>query len=47
MTGTDAAGVQQAVTALDEGTLGHHYALAVSQDVGIPLPVDARKAPPS
>jgi hypothetical protein len=47
ITGTDAAGVKQAVEALDEGTLGRHYALAVSQDTGIPLPVDARKAPPS
>jgi hypothetical protein len=47
ITGTDAAGVKQAVEALDEGTLGKHYALAVSQDTGIPLPVDARKAPPS
>jgi hypothetical protein len=47
ITGTDAAGVKQAVKALDEGTLGKHYALAVSQDTGIPLPVDARKAPES
>jgi hypothetical protein len=47
ITGTDAEGVKQAVEALDEGTLGKHYALAVSQDTGIPLPVDARRAPGS
>lgn len=47
ITGTDAAGVKQAVEALDEGTLGKHFALAVAQDTGIPLPVDARKAPAS
>ncbi len=47
VTGTDAAGVKQAVEAFDEGTLGKHYALAVSQDTGIPLPVDARQAPAS
>ena len=47
VTGTDEAGVRQAVAALDEGTLGKHYALAVAQDTAIPLPVDARKAPSS
>ena len=47
ITGTDAAGVKQAVMALDEGALGKHYALAVAEDTAIPLPLDARKAPPS
>jgi hypothetical protein len=47
VTGTDTAGVKQAIEALDEGTLGKHYALAVSQDTGIPLPVDTRRAPAS
>jgi hypothetical protein len=47
VTGTDEAGVRQAVLALDEGTLGKHYALAVSDDTGIPLPVITRKAPSS
>jgi len=47
ITGTDAAGVGQAVSALEEGTLGKHYALAIAQDTAIPLPFDARKAPPS
>lgn len=47
VTGTDAAGVKQAVKAFSEGTLGKHYALAVAQDTGIPVPVDTRQAPPS
>jgi hypothetical protein len=38
VTGTDLAGVQAAVRALDEGTLGRRYALAISDDRGIALP---------
>jgi hypothetical protein len=38
VTGTDVAGVQAAVRALEEGTLSRHYALAVSDDRGIALP---------
>jgi predicted small secreted protein len=38
VTGTDQAGVQAAVRALDEGTLSRHYALAISDDRGIALP---------
>jgi hypothetical protein len=38
VTGTDQAGVQAAVRALDEGALSRHYALAVSDDRGIGLP---------
>jgi predicted small secreted protein len=38
VTGTDVAGVEAAVRALDEGTLSRHYALAVSDDRGIALP---------
>jgi hypothetical protein len=39
ITGTDVAGVQAAIQALDEGTLTNRYALAVVQDRGVPLPV--------
>lgn len=42
VTGTDAAGVRAAVRALEEGALGRHYALAISDDVGVPLPVGAQ-----
>ncbi|MBX5442473.1 MAG: DUF4430 domain-containing protein [Solirubrobacteraceae bacterium] len=39
VTGTDQEGVKAAVRALEEGALGGRYALAVADDVGIPLPV--------
>jgi hypothetical protein len=39
LTGTDDAGVAQAVRAFDEGTLNHRFAVAVSNDLPIPLPV--------
>ena len=40
VTGTDAAGVAQAAAALDEGTLGNHFALGITGDgVGVSLPV--------
>lgn len=42
VTGTDQAGVQAAVRALEEGALGNHYALAIADDVGVPLPVGDR-----
>jgi len=39
VTGTDEAGVSQAVQAFDEGTLDHKFAVAVSNDLPIALPV--------
>jgi hypothetical protein len=39
VTGTDDAGVASAVRALEEGTLAHRFAVAVSNDLPIPLPV--------
>jgi hypothetical protein len=41
VTGTDAAGVEDAARALDEATLADRFALATSNDVGIPLPDEA------
>ncbi|MCW3007420.1 MAG: hypothetical protein JWP17_2046 [Solirubrobacterales bacterium] len=38
VTGTDVAGVQSAVRALEEGALSRRYALAISKDRGIALP---------
>ena len=40
VTGTDAAGVAAAVQAFDAGTLDDHFAIAVVDDVAIPLPDD-------
>lgn len=45
VTGTDAAGVDAAVLALDESALEGKYALAISQDRGLPLPERTRVAP--
>jgi hypothetical protein len=39
VTGTDEAGVSQAVKAFDEGTLDHKFAVAVNNDLPIALPV--------
>ncbi len=39
LTGTDDAGVASAVRAFEEGTLDHRFALAVSNDLPVPLPV--------
>jgi hypothetical protein len=39
VTGTDDAGVASAVRAFEEGTLDHRFALAVSNDLPVPLPV--------
>jgi Domain of unknown function (DUF4430) len=39
VTGTDDAGVASAVRAFDEGTLNHRFAVAVSDDLPVPLPV--------
>ena len=38
VTGTDNAGVASAVRAFEEGTLDGHFALAVSNDLPVPLP---------
>jgi hypothetical protein len=38
ITGTDAAGVASAARAFEEGTLEHRLALAVSDDLPVPLP---------
>jgi hypothetical protein len=43
VTGTDDAGVASAVLAFEEGTLAHRFALAVSKDLPVPLPVAAGK----
>jgi hypothetical protein len=45
VTGTDAAGVDSAVLALDESALEAKYAVAVSDDRGVPLPERTRVAP--
>jgi hypothetical protein len=45
VTGTDAAGVEAAVLALDESALEGKYALAVSEERGLPLPERTRVAP--
>ena len=42
VTGTDDAGVAGAALAFDPGTLHDRFAVAVSRDVGIPLPVAGR-----
>jgi hypothetical protein len=39
VTGTDEAGVASAVRAFEEGTLAHRFAVAVSNDLPVPLPV--------
>jgi hypothetical protein len=39
VTGTDDAGVASAVRAFEEGTLDHRFAVAVSNDLPVPLPV--------
>jgi hypothetical protein len=39
VTGTDDAGVASAARAFEEGTLSHRFALAVSDDLPVPLPV--------
>jgi Domain of unknown function (DUF4430) len=39
VTGTDEAGVASAARAFEEGTLAHRFALAVSNDLPVPLPV--------
>jgi uncharacterized protein DUF4430 len=39
VTGTDDAGVASAVRAFEAGTLAHRFAVAVSRDLPIPLPV--------
>jgi hypothetical protein len=39
VTGTDDAGVASAVRAFEEGTLDHRFAVAVSDDLPVPLPV--------
>jgi Domain of unknown function (DUF4430) len=39
VTGTDEAGVASAVRAFEEGTLSNRFALAVSHDLPLPLPV--------
>jgi len=39
ITGTDDAGVASAVRAFEEGTLDHRFAVAVSNDLPVPLPV--------
>jgi hypothetical protein len=38
VTGTDDAGVAAAARAFEEGTLGRHFALAIDDDVAVPLP---------
>ena len=39
VTGTDAAGVEAAAMAFEPGDLHDRFALAVSNDIGVPLPV--------
>jgi hypothetical protein len=41
VTGTDAAGVESAGRAFDEGTLDHRFAVVVSRDLPISVPEDA------
>jgi hypothetical protein len=45
ITGTDAAGVQAAARALEEGVLTDDYALAVVRDQGVALPVQGAPGP--
>lgn len=45
VTGTDAAGVDAAALALDESALEGKYALAISEERGLPLPERTRVAP--
>jgi hypothetical protein len=45
VTGTDGAGVLEAARALDEGSLLDRYALAVHQDLGMPVPARPRRSP--
>lgn len=45
VTGTDDAGVQSAIGALDESALEGKYALAISEDRGVPLPEREGRAP--
>jgi hypothetical protein len=39
VTGTDAAGVEAAATAFEPGDLHDRFALAVANDIGVPLPI--------
>ena len=43
VTGTDDAGVASAARAFEEGTLSNRFALAVSDDLPVPLPVSGAK----
>lgn len=45
VTGTDAAGVDSAVTALDESALQEKFALAISNGRGVALPEQERRVP--
>ncbi len=45
VTGTDDAGVESAIAALDESALEAKYALAISEDRGVPLPEREGRAP--
>jgi hypothetical protein len=45
VTGTDDAGVAAAARAFDEGPLADHFALAVADDVGVPLPTTPARRP--
>jgi hypothetical protein len=43
VTGTDDAGLLSAARALREDVLGEHFALAISNDVAVPLPATPRR----
>ena len=43
VTGTDDAGVDAAARAFDEGPLADHFALAIADDVGVPLPTSSAR----
>jgi hypothetical protein len=45
VTGTDDAGVAAAARAFDEGPLADHFALAIADDVGVPLPTTPGRRP--
>jgi uncharacterized protein DUF4430 len=45
VTGTDDAGVAAAARAFDEGPLADHFALAIADDVGVPLPMNTARPP--
>jgi hypothetical protein len=45
VTGTDDTGVAAAARAFDEGPLADHFALAIADDVGIPLPTTPARRP--